>query len=144
MQNKITISLFAIFFFIGCMPENIALETELLENDFFLPCESVSKTDNIVIRNQEEYEAYFSTINSPELVAELPKIDFSEKTLIGTYTSKPCIRSHLKQIERQGKDVIYTVTLEGNDGCPDPYVAMNWALTPKLPEKTKVIFEVTD
>lgn len=145
MKNTFAlIILFSLFVFMGCVPENIATDTELLENDFFSPCNSISNTENIVIRNQKEYEAYFRTINPEALIEKLPQIDFSKKSLIGTYAEKQCIKSHLKELERQGKDILYTITMAGSDQCESLYVSMNWALTPKIRNNTKVIFNVTD
>ena len=144
MKNSLPLLLLlSLLSFIGCMPENIATETELLENDFFSPCNSISAAENIVIRNQGEYEAYFRTMNPEALIEKLPQIDFSKKSLIGTYAEQTCIKSHLKELERQGKDILYTITMTGSGQCESLYVSMNWALTPKIREKTKVTFVVT-
>ncbi len=104
---------------------------------------------NLVINSDQEYtklqsetESYFRCSWS----TPAPKIDFSQKTLLGQYTmGGGCTidfkKSALK--DEKHKKILYLVEVQNNGGCAMAGYSMNWITIPKLPKGFTVEFKTT-
>ena len=111
-----------------------------------------SPLEGIVVRNQDEYQSLIDT--SPDLHPnpglfcidyQFPKIDFSQKTLLG-YAVSGGGCSHT--IERRAwrselnKEVIYDIRADFVGSCDKRISEDNLILVPQIPEDYKVSFRV--
>ncbi|MBN1156055.1 hypothetical protein JXA85_00420 [Candidatus Woesearchaeota archaeon] len=100
-----------------------------------------------VIDSQEEYEALleYKATSSKCDDFELPPIDFSQKTLLGKYTSGTGCEigfSGLVYKDDNENKVYYVIDVAEEGNCQALGISMNWALIPKVHEGYEVVFEV--
>ncbi len=104
-------------------------------------------TDEFVIRSQEEYAMLTQYLSTAPDCANftLPSIDFSEKTLLGKYTTGTgCTIDFERHVYRNddAKTVTYVITVIEEGNCEMLGMSMNWITIPKIPQDYKVIFDV--
>jgi hypothetical protein len=104
-------------------------------------------TDEFVIRSQEEYTMltqYLSTVpNCTDFT--LSPIDFSEKTLLGMYTTGTgCTIEFERHVYRDddAKTITYVITVIEEGNCEMLGMSMNWITIPTVPQEYAVVFDV--
>jgi len=124
---------------------------QFLEASYFGNCfyYSGENPKSIVIRDQDTYENYFarkSAVNKDCSNALLTPIDFDKYTLIGHWTGGGgCTVSYDRNVIQQGnKEVIYSVSAVYSGFCEMYIFNMNWALIPKLKNRTDVVFNIEE
>lgn len=147
------IAFLTLLLFTNCKKEEITSEVQFLTNSYFGDCffYSASESDEIVLRNQDEYESYFAVLrqssHNKDCSEAVPTaIDFDTYTLIGHRTSGGgCSVEYDRKVEQKGnKEVIYHITATYSGLCMMLISDMNWALIPKIKKRTDVIFEVEE
>ncbi|MEY2925123.1 MAG: hypothetical protein RLZZ337_1673 [Bacteroidota bacterium] len=136
----------------SCSKEEITQDVQFVEASYFGSCfyGINDKKEHIVIRSEEEYIAYFEKKRiAPNNVdcsdAKLPKIDFSKYSLIGTWTSGGCQADYDRQIEKRGNnELIYNIKATYSGYCMMLVFSMNWAIVPKIKNRTNVTFNVEE
>ncbi len=145
------IAFLSLLLFTNCKKDEITSEVQFLTNSYFGDCffYSASESDEIVLRNQDEYESYFAALrqssHNKDCSEAVPTaIDFDKYTLIGHRTSGGgCSVEYDRKVEQKGnKEVIYYITATYSGLCMMLISDMNWALIPKIKKRTDVIFEV--
>jgi len=154
MKKIFLISLFAIISFSGCKKsEDITSNAIFLKtgwNGFFGPCFNSFYDSEVVIRSQKEYELFFENNRRTELPpghcegTPPPEIDFNKYTLIGkgTYATGCGQEFNRTLIQKGNKTLRYHIVVISKGGCLPLRHEMNWALVPKIKNRTEVIFEV--
>lgn len=105
-------------------------------------------SEGVVVKNQEEYQAFGETIQLPILdcdEAELPPIDFDQFTLLAIYTAGGGCNANYKRtiIEDQSTRKIYYEIKVVYEGYCDMYISsMNYVLIPRLKNDYDVVFEM--
>ena len=142
-----------VLLFTNCKKEEITSDVQFLTNSYFGDCffYLASESDEIVLRNQDEYESYFAALrqssHNKDCSEAMPTaIDFDRYTLIGHRTSGGgCSVEYYRKLERKGnKEVTYHITATYSGLCMMLISDMNWALIPKIKNRTDVIFEVEE
>jgi len=135
----------------SCSKEDITTDVQFLEASYFGNCfyYSGENPKSIVIRDQDTYENYFarkSAVNKDCSNALLTPIDFDKYTLIGHWTGGGgCTVSYDRNVIQQGnKEVIYSVSAVYSGFCEMYIFNMNWALIPKLKNRTDVVFNIEE
>ena len=137
----------------SCSKEDITTDVQFLEASYFGNCfyYSGENPKSIVIRDQDTYENYFaglrqSAVNKDCSNALPTPIDFDKYTLIGHWTSGGgCTVSYDRNVIQQGnKEVIYSVSTVYSGGCAMYIFNMNWALIPKIKNRTDVVFNIEE
>ena len=144
--------LFLIFtIFSSCREEISTPNSKFVENTYFGNCflGFTEDRDEIVIHTEKEYSDYMDKIRVSGLGSDCEDavptdIDFSEHSLIGTFTSGDCSATYDRTLEQEGKEVTYKIKVEYSGYCEMLVSSMNWALIPKLRKKDEVIFEVEE
>ena len=92
--SYLTLAFFTLLLFTECKKEEITDDVQFLTNSYFGDCffYSASKSDEIVLRDQEEYESYFAALRQSSYNMDCSEamptaIDFDKYTLIGHWTS---------------------------------------------------------
>ncbi|MFT4875741.1 MAG: hypothetical protein ACI9AU_000122 [Bacteroidia bacterium] len=151
--SYLTLAFFTLLLFTECKKEEITDDVQFLTNSYFGDCffYSASKSDEIVLRDQEEYESYFAALrqssSNKDCSEAVPTaIDFDKYTLIGHRTSGGgCSVEYDRTLEQKGnKEVTYHITATYSGLCMMLISDMNWALIPKIKNRTDVIFEVEE
>ena len=151
--SYITLVFFTLLLFTECKKEEITSDVQFLTNSYFGDCffYSASESDEIVLRDQEEYASYFETLrqssyNNDCSEAVPTAIDFDKYTLVGQRTSGGgCSVEYERTLEKKGnKEVTYHITAIYSGLCMMLISDMNWALIPKIKNRTDVIFEVEE
>ena len=136
-----------------CKKEEITSDVQFLSNSYFGDCffYSASESDEIVLRDQEEYESYFAALrqssSNKDCSEAVPTaIDFDKYTLIGHRTSGGgCSVEYDRKVEQKGnKEVTYHITATYSGLCMMLISDMNWALIPKIKDRTDVVFDVKE
>jgi hypothetical protein len=151
--SYLTLAFFTLLLFTECKKEEITDDVQFLTNSYFGDCflYSASESDEIVLRDQEEYESYFAALrqssSNKDCSEAVPTaIDFDKYTLIGQWTSGGgCSVEYDRTLEQKGnKEVTYHITITYSGLCKMLISDMNWALIPKIKNRTDVIFEVEE
>jgi hypothetical protein len=151
--SYLTLAFFTLLLFTECKKEEITDDVQFLTNSYFGDCffYSASESDEIVLRDQEEYESYFAALrqssSNKDCSEAVPTaIDFDKYTLIGQWTSGGgCSVEYDRTLEQKGnKEVTYHITVTYSGLCKMLISDMNWALIPKIKNRTDVIFEVEE
>jgi hypothetical protein len=151
--SYLTLAFFTLLLFTECKKEEITDEVQFLTNSYFGDCfvYSASESDEIVLRDQEEYESYFAALRQSSYNMDCSEavptaIDFDKYTLIGHWTSDAgCSVEYDRTLEQKGnKEVTYHITVTYSGLCMKLISDMNWALIPKIKNRTDVIFEVEE
>lgn len=136
-----------------CKKEEITSDVQFLTNSYFGDCFSYpsSNDKNVVIRDKESYESYFAALrqssSNRDCSEAMPSaIDFDKYTLIGHRTSSSgCSVEYDRTLEQKGnKEVTYHITVTYSGLCMMLISSMNWALIPKIKDRTNVIFDVEE
>jgi len=148
-----TLAFCSLLLFTQCKKEEITSDVQFLTNTYFGDCffYSASESDEIVLRDQEEYESYFAALrqssSNKDCSEAMPTaIDFDKYTLIGHSTSGGgCSVEYDRKVEQKGnKEVTYHITATYSGLCKMLISNMNWALIPKIKDRTDVIFDVEE
>ena len=150
--SYLTLAFFTLLLFTECKQEEITSDVQFLSHSYFgSNCFTYSwdESDEIVLRDKEEYEAYFRKLlrssNDCSNVAAT-EINFDKYTLIGHWTSSSgCDVDYERKIEQKGnKEVTYHITVTYSGLCMKLIADMSWTLSPKIKNRTDVIFEVEE
>jgi hypothetical protein len=148
-----TLAFCSLLLFTECKKEEITSDVQFLTNSYFGDCffYSASESDEIVLRDQEEYESYFAALrqssSNKDCSEAVPTaIDFDKYTLIGHRTSGGgCSVEYDRKVEQKGnKEVTYHITATYSGLCMMLISDMNWALIPKIKDRTDVVFDVKE
>ena len=148
-----TLAFCSLLLFTECKKEEITSDVQFLTNSYFGDCffYSASESDEIVLRDQEEYESYFAALrqssSNKDCSEAVPTaIDFDKYTLIGHRTSGGgCSVEYDRKVEQKGnKEVTYHITATYSGLCMMLISSMNWALIPKIKDRTDVVFDVKE
>ncbi|MFZ5941245.1 MAG: hypothetical protein ACOYXB_11810 [Bacteroidota bacterium] len=126
----------------------------IIENPFSHPCFygfAEADSGEVIITSEEEYAAFVEIIrlnlyNVDCDTVAVPEIDFSNYSLIGTYTSGGgCDVEYDRQVFRNSaeKKVVYRIRVSYSGSCEMLIFSMNWALIPRLPRHYQVEFDVS-
>lgn len=109
----------------------------------------------LIINNAKEYKVLSKLKSSDDKCSKtyLPKIDFSQKTLLGKFTITFNLSvNYLRELIRDDsrKEIIYSIKILGSDppvvscrgGCRS-LANLNLIVIPKVPPEYKVIFKLT-
>ena len=137
----------------SCSKEDITTDVQFLEASYFGNCfyYSGENPKSIVIRDQDTYENYFAGLRQSAVNKDCsnalptPK-DFDKYTLIGHWTrGGGCSVEYDRKLEQKGnKEVSYHITVTYSGLCMMLISDMNWALIPKIKNRTDVIFNIEE
>ncbi|MEO1438038.1 MAG: hypothetical protein AAFV80_21020 [Bacteroidota bacterium] len=73
----------------------------------------------------------------------LPQLDFTNYTLLGQRTATHCPDAiSRKVIKKENGNLLYQITITGNQDCTNLHIDKNWILIPKVEEDVEVEFAV--
>ncbi len=104
-----------------------------------VPCSSITEQQHI-ISDSISYYSMLDTNNCTPL-----QIDFSQKTLLGKYTSGTGCTIEFKRqlyINEKDKESLYVITLKEKGLCKKQDESMNWIIVPKISSDYKVTFKI--
>ena len=147
MRNLAIIIFCASVAFTSCDDSTFDLaELTFEEFSFDFNCyESISE-EKVVINDQNTFQELLDTTfqnNGSCDTTNLPSIDFTQYTLLGTFRdASGCTQEFIKNlyIDEDNQKYVYNVTVEEEGGCLPYVTSMNWILAPKLPEGYTVEF----
>ncbi|MFC1730494.1 hypothetical protein ACFL6I_09170 [candidate division KSB1 bacterium] len=109
---------------------------------------SVLSVGTVVINSQEDYQALldqYQVLHKCEWGKEPPAIDFSQKTLLGQFTTGGgCSIEYNRIVKRfdEEKKIVYTVEVKEKGFCDMAGISMNWITIPKIPAGYGVEFKI--
>jgi len=150
MKNLFAFLSIITLLFSACKTEDITPNVQFLEHNFFGNCFTISWDDKeVIIRSEQEYNDFF--VNKKQdregcASATPTAIDFDKYTLIGALTQTTgCSDRYERQIDQKGnKELTYTVKAISVGACLPLRLNMNWALIPKIKNRTDVHFEIEE
>ncbi len=150
-MKNLMLMLITLILFSSCSEEITTPDSEFIENTYFGNCflGFPEEREEVVIRKEDEYADYMEKKRVTGLGSDCEDaaptdIDFSEHSLIGTFTSGGCSATYNRSLEQDGKKVTYKIRAEYSGYCMMLVTSMNWVLIPKLRKKDEVIFEVEE
>ncbi|MBU4501161.1 MAG: hypothetical protein KKA79_01100 [Nanoarchaeota archaeon] len=108
----------------------------------------LGEKEEVVIHSQEEYQNMldeYEAFYTCEWGKEAPKIDFSQKTLLGKYAQGVgCSIDFKRNVHRDdtNKKIIYSIDVLQEGRCDMLGESMNWVLIPKIPSDYEAEFKV--
>jgi hypothetical protein len=152
MRKTVALISFVVLIIACNKEQDLTPQAQFLESGyagFFGDCfNTVRFNEEVVIRNQEEYEAYFkdkiNEHNSSKQcgLADLPAINFKKYTLLGhSLGMSGCSREISRTIQQVKRNhLVYSIDVIERGGCKPLIVDMNWALVPRINKRTEVEF----